>query len=90
MTENAIPDDAKTQQPTPNCKTAPKTYKHNKPTKNVAGLQFLTANDLMQLLGVGSTTFWKMRRKGQVPKPVTDRPARWLRSHVEEFYHRKP
>jgi predicted DNA-binding transcriptional regulator AlpA len=48
---------------------------------------FLTANELMETLKVKSTTtFWRMRKRGDVPEPAIKNPLRWKKSQVESYY----
>jgi predicted DNA-binding transcriptional regulator AlpA len=48
--------------------------------------EFLSITDMATKLGVTRETFYNMRERGEVPKPVINSPKRWLASQVEEFY----
>jgi len=48
---------------------------------------FITAHELMETLKVKSkTTFWRMRKRGDVPKPTIKNPLRWKLSEIENYY----
>ena len=48
---------------------------------------FITADELMKTLKVSSkTTFWRMRKRGDVPKPSIKKPLRWRSSEVDRYY----
>lgn len=48
---------------------------------------FITADELMKTLKVTSkTTFWRMRKRGDVPKPSIKKPLRWRSSEVDRYY----
>jgi len=41
----------------------------------------------MKTLKVTSkTTFWRMRKRGDVPKPSIKKPLRWRSSEIERYY----
>ncbi|MBE0434748.1 MAG: helix-turn-helix domain-containing protein [Methylomicrobium sp.] len=51
---------------------------------------FLTAAELMQTLKVNSkTTFWRMRKRGDVPEPTIKSPLRWRKSEFESYYQER-
>ena len=51
---------------------------------------FITANELMETLKVKSTTtFWRMRKRGDVPKPSIRNPLRWRKSEIDNFYQNR-
>jgi len=48
---------------------------------------FITADELMVTLKVTSkTTFWRMRKRGDIPKPSIKKPLRWRSSEVDRYY----
>lgn len=51
---------------------------------------FLTANELMETLKVNSTTtFWRMRKRGDVPEPSITKPLRWKKSEIDAYYQNR-
>ena len=51
---------------------------------------FFTANELMETLKVKSkTTFWRMRKRGDVPEPTIKHPLRWRKSEIDVYYQDK-
>jgi predicted DNA-binding transcriptional regulator AlpA len=51
---------------------------------------FITADELMRTLKVTSkTTFWRMRKRGDVPEPSIKKPLRWRSSDIESYYQER-
>ena len=51
---------------------------------------FITTRELMETLKVKSkTTFWRMRKRGDVPQPAIRNPLRWRKSEIETFYQNR-
>ena len=51
---------------------------------------FFTAAELMQTLKVKSkTTFWRMRKRGDIPEPTIKNPLRWRKSEIDHYYQER-
>ena len=51
---------------------------------------FITADELMRTLKITSKiTFWRMRKRGDVPEPSIKKPLRWRSSDIDSYYQER-
>lgn len=50
--------------------------------------RFLSARDVADLLGISTTTLWRLRKSGAIPEPTQLSPGRvaWSARVVRDFY----